>query len=362
MRLSAAARSWVRTARRAGALLLLIATATACGMLPPDPKTEAARAVWDLYAIVFVMGAIVFVGVEGFIVYAIFRYRRRDDRLPDQLHGNNTVELVWTAIPTVIVLILFVLSSIALGKVEERSEHPGVTIEVDGFQWQWEFIYVDGDDDPDNDVKVSGTPGEPPVMALPINEPVRLILRSRDVIHAFYVPHFLIKRDLIPAPENQPLNELELTVTEVGTYGGQCAEFCGDLHAKMTFSVEAMTRDDFDAWLADARQAMEATPTPAASIEPGDTVLDLTAEQIAFDTLELTAPAGEGFTIHFVNDDSVEHNVSILQGDQHIFTGDRITGPGATIDYVIPPLEPGEYTFICDVHPVPDMTGTLTVE
>jgi cytochrome c oxidase subunit 2 len=343
---------------RAGTPLLLIALLAGCGWLPPDPKTEDAKAVWDLYAIILGMGAVVFVGVEAFIIYSVFRYRRRDDRLPDQLHGNNLVEMIWTAIPTVIVLVLFVLSSITLAQVEDRSAHPGVTIEVDGLQWRWEFRYQDDDNDPANDVTVVGSTAVPPVMALPVNEPVRLILRSKDVIHSFYVPHFLIKRDLIPVGEGEQPNELEITVTDVGTYAGQCAEFCGDLHARMTFSVEAMTRADFDAWLEAARAA--ATPRP--SIQPGDTVLDLAAKQIEFDTRELTAPAGEAFTIHFTNDDPVVHNVAVFRGSEQLFTGDPVTGPDAAVDYVIPPLPPGEYTFQCIYHPVPEMTGTLTVE
>jgi len=92
------------------------------------------------------------------------------------------------------------------------------------------------------------------------------------------------------------------------------------------------------------------------------TVLDLTADRIAFDTLELSAPAGEAFTLRFTNQEGVVHNVAIFRGEERIFTGDPITGPDATIDYVIPPLPPGDYTFQCDYHPVPDMTGTLTVE
>jgi len=354
-----AAPSRLQTRLLAVAALLLTTLVAGCGMLPPDPKTEAAKAVWDLYLIVFIMGAIVFVGVEGFIVYAILRYRRRDDHLPDQLHGNNLVEMIWTAIPTVIVLVLFVLSSIALGAVEARSDNPSVTIEVDGFQWQWEFRYLDGDADPGNDVLVTGSPADPPVMALPINEPVRLVLRSRDVIHAFYVPNFLIKRDVMPISGEQPPNEMELNVTEVGTYGGQCAEFCGDLHARMTFSVEAMTRADYDAWLAAAPRG--GSPPPP-SVAPGATVLDLTADMIEFDTHQLTAPADEAFTMRFMNEEDVIHNVAIFRGEERIFTGDGVTGPDATIDYVIPPLPPGEYTFQCDYHPVPDMTGTLTVE
>ena len=128
------ARSRIRVLPRVGALLALVALTAACGLVPPDPHTNQAKQVFWLFNAVLVMGGIVFVGVEGFIVYAIVRYRRRDDRLPTQVHGNNLVEVIWTAIPTVIVLILFVLSTFTLNSISAHSEHPGVTIEVDGFQ------------------------------------------------------------------------------------------------------------------------------------------------------------------------------------------------------------------------------------
>jgi cytochrome c oxidase subunit 2 len=352
-----AAPSWLRTAARAGAPLLLLGLLAGCALLPPEPKTTAARDVWNLYTIVFFMGAAVFLGVEGFIVYAIFRYRRRDDRLPDQLHGNTMVEVVWTAIPTVIVLVLFVLSIFTLNTVNAETDDPGVTIEVDGFQWQWTFNYLG--DAGEVAYAVTGTPANPPTMAVPINEPVRLLLRSDDVIHSFYVPQFLIKRDLIPAQDGEELNTLEFTVTEEGTYAGQCAEFCGDLHAQMTFSVQGMSRSAYDAWL----EAGIAGETPRPSVEPGGTVVELIADQIEFDTHELRVPAGEPFTLRFTNAESVVHNVSIYDGDnEEVFIGDPVTGPDEVIEYAVDALEPGEYTFICDYHPVSDMTGTLIVE
>ena len=360
---SPAARAWLRTAFRSGVPLLLIGLLVGCGMIPPEPKTDAARSVFTLYNIVFVMGALVFVGVEGFIVYSIFRYRRRDDRLPPQTHGNTLVEIIWTAIPTVIVLILFALSVVALGEVEARSNPDGsdggIDIEVRGFQWQWQFIYLDDDDNPDNDHSVVGSPGSPPVMVVPVGEPVRLRLVSRDVIHSFFVPQFLIKRDLIPYPEGEEPNAMEFTVSEVGTYGGQCAEFCGDLHQAMNFSVQAMKRADFDRWLEDAR----AGRTPPPSVQPGGEVLELVADQIAFDTLELTAAADTPFTLAFTNAEGVIHNVVILDADStEVFRTEDLTGPDASGEYAVPPLPAGEYTFYCEYHPVPAMTGTLTVE
>jgi len=326
-------------------------------MIPPEPHTNQAKEVFWLYNVVLVMGAIVFFGVEGFILYSVVRYRRRDDRLPTQVHGNNLVELIWTAIPTVIVLILFVLSTFTLNSISKTSAHPGVTIEVDGFQWQWTFHYLDGDADPTNDVSITGTPASPPEMALPVGEPIRLILVSKDVIHSFYVPAFLVKRDVVPLPEGKAPNELEFTVSEAGTYAGQCAEFCGDLHARMTFSVRAMPRSDFDAWTA----AIRSGETPAPSVPAGGEVLKLAATKTAFDLKDLSATAGQPFTIAFTNNDTIQHNVAIYQGDTLFYRGAFFTGPGTT-QYAVNALPAGEYTFICDIHPIPAMTGKLTVK
>jgi cytochrome c oxidase subunit 2 len=352
-----AARLRMRTLVRIAAPLLLVPLLGGC-LFPPTPETTQAKDVFGLYVLVFVMGAIVFFGVEGAIVYSILRYRRRDDRLPDQLHGHTLLEIVWTAIPTVIVLFLFVLSTLTLGRIQAKTD-PAVTIEVTGFQWQWTFHYLDSDNDPNNDYRVTGTPANPPVMGLPAGEPVRLILKSSDVIHSFFVPNFLVKRDVIPFPNGINPNELEFTVSDPGTYGGQCAEFCGDLHSKMTFTVDAMTPADYQKWLADAKVGK--TPPPRPSLGPGATVVDLTAQNTAFDKSKLDVPAGKPFVIHFDNKDSMPHNVGIYdKSGKELFTGEIITGP-KMIDYQVPALPAGDYTFQCDVHPTV-MNGALSAK
>src|SRR5436309_2184593 len=176
-----AASPGLRTLFRSAVPLLVMLLLGGC-LFPPTPETTQAKDVFTLYVVVFIMGAVVFFGVEGAIVYSVIRYRRRDDRLPDQLHGHTLVEIVWTAIPTVIVLFLFVWATLTLTTIQAKSD-PAVTIEVTGFQWQWTFHYLDGDTDPNNDYRVTGTPANPPVMGLPTGEPVRLILKSSDVIH-----------------------------------------------------------------------------------------------------------------------------------------------------------------------------------
>ena len=124
---------------RAGLPTLLIALLASGCLLPPDPATEAGQDVFNLYLIVLALAGVVFIGVEGFIIYAVVRYKRQpgDDVLPEQHHGNNLIEIIWTAIPTVIVLVLFGFSVSTLARVEARAENPGATIVVEGFQWNW---------------------------------------------------------------------------------------------------------------------------------------------------------------------------------------------------------------------------------
>jgi cytochrome c oxidase subunit II len=339
----------LRKTLRVGAPLLIIGLLAGC-LLPPDPATEVGQDVFNLYVLVLILAAIVFVGVEGFLLYAIFRYRRQpgDDVLPEQLHGNTLVEIIWTIIPTVIVFILFGLSMAALQDVEARSDDPGVRIQVDGFQWNWTFRYEDGP-------VVQGSGTEPPVLAVPVGEPVRLVLNSLDVNHSFYVPQFLIKRDLINLGDNGRDNELEFVITEPGTYAGQCAEFCGTAHADMVFTVDAMDRAAFDERMAALESG--ASPPPAAGGEDCGTTIQLAAvESIRFDTEAIEAPAGEDFCIEFTNNDIAPHDVGIVETE---FNGDDVQ-PGESITYVIPAMEAGDYTFYCTLHPT-QMTGDLTV-
>ncbi len=338
------------------AILLVLALALGGCMLPPEPATTQAEATYGLYILVFSMAVAVFVLVEGFILYSVIRYRRRDDRLPEQLHGNNLVEVIWTVIPTIIVLVIFVFSIQTLGVVQATTENPAVTVEVDGFQWQWTFRYLDDDQNPDNDYSITGSAAQPPSMVLPVGVPVRLHLKSQDVIHSFYVPHFLIKRDLMPVPEGQPENELEFTIDRVGIYAGQCAEFCGNQHANMTFTIDARSPADYATWL-EAAQSGESPPPP--STPAGATVIELRAADFAFDTDSIQVPAGEPFVIRFTNDDSLTHDVGIYSGSDELFNGEDLPA-GQSIDYQVPALEAGEYDFLCTIHP--NMNGTLVAQ
>jgi plastocyanin len=124
----------------------------------------------------------------------------------------------------------------------------------------------------------------------------------------------------------------------------------------MRFSVKGVGRADFNAWIA----ATRAGETPAPSVPAGGQVLKLSAANVAFDKKELSAKAGQPFTIDFTNNDSLQHNVAIYQGSKNLFRGAFFAGPGTT-KYVVAALPAGEYTFICEIHPTV-MTGKLTVQ
>jgi cytochrome c oxidase subunit 2 len=317
--------------------------------------TDRARSVKSLYDIVFYIAAVIFVIVELLIAYTVFRYRRKpgDDTLPPQTHGNNLVEVIWTAIPTAIVIFLFVVSWQSLNTVDATGPTE-VHVQAVASRFQWQFDYLDQDG---TKLFTQQSPtGDDGGMVVPVGEPVRVSLRSPDVIHAFYVPKFLFKRDVVPGKENT----FNFTVEEPGTYRGQCAELCGAFHGSMAFEVHAVPKADFDAWLQEQIDKAKASPPPQPSGEAGGPVVEIAAAGVKFSTNALQAPADRPFTIHFKNDDaSVAHNVEIKDAGASLFKGEIITGP-KEISYSVPPLKAGTYTFVCTVHP--DMTGTLTVQ
>jgi cytochrome c oxidase subunit 2 len=250
----------VRGRRVAAVGALLTALVAGC---MPDPVTEQARAVRDLWSQFLIASVLVGGTVWVLITVALVRYRR-PRRAPDavaemprQTHGSTRLEIAWTAIPIVIILVLFALTMGALGRIDARS--PGsVTVQVDAFRWQWRFDY------PGTGVSVVGGPDTPAELIVPAGEPIHFVLTSSDVDHSFYVPQFLFKRDAIPGFPNQ----FDITIDEPGVYRGQCAEFCGVFHARMLLSVRALSRADFDAWLATApRSSLAPIPLPSGVAE-----------------------------------------------------------------------------------------------
>lgn len=322
--------------------------------------TDQARPVHHLYMILFVVATVIFVLVEGLILWAVLRYRRRDDVLPPQFHGNNVLEIGWTIGPLIIVAVLFVLSFQVISKVDAQAANPAVTVNVTGFQWQWQFTYAGEkvqveQGQPPQDFSVKGTTTKPPHIYLPVGETIHFNEQSKDVIHSLYIPEFLFKRDLIPGHTNS----FQLTIAKPGVYHGQCAQFCGLAHGQMHFYIHGVSRPEYNKWLADQKKK-------AASGCPEDTSPgQLAAKNTSFDKDCLAEPANKPFTLTFDNQDAgVVHNVVIFKGRDanapEAFHGALFPGP-AVQKYQVNALPPGRYFFHCEAHP-DAMTGTLSVK
>jgi cytochrome c oxidase subunit II len=341
------------------------------GFFPPPAASEQGHEISALYSLNFWIATAIFLLVEGLILWSVLRYRRRSDRMPPQTHGHTAAEILWTVIPAILVMIVFVASTITLYRVEAKTSNPNVTVDAFAFQWQWQFGY-DCPKDWDaakNFTKIddcgvplpAGAGDKGPEMVLPVGQTVHIRLHATDVNHAFYVPQFLYKKDVIPGQ----VNNFDVKVETPGTFTGQCAEFCGLAHASMTFTVRAVPEAEFATWKQQAKLEAEerarATPPPQPSGPPGSASLTISASTpAAFDQKALEAPANTPFTIRFENKDpSVQHNVSIRATPQGDFVP-PLAGPGQTASYSVPPLPAGQFEFYCSIHP--NMTGTLTVK
>jgi cytochrome c oxidase subunit II len=239
-------RSWPRFA-----ILVSLAAVVVAGCLPTS-VTAQGRAVNDLWTMFLVPAIAVAAIVWGLTTFAVLRYRRRgatSSELPPQISDDRRFEIAWTVIPIATVLVLFWLTTGALGRIDGRTAG-GINVAVTAFRWQWQFDY------PDDGVSIVGSPDVPAEMVVPVGEPVHVTLTSPDVIHSFYVPVFLFKRDATPGRPT----EFEFTVEEAGAYGGQCAEFCGVGHAAMKLTVRAVPRADYEAWLAQNRAPAGTVP------------------------------------------------------------------------------------------------------
>ncbi|HET9613758.1 MAG TPA: cytochrome c oxidase subunit II [Candidatus Limnocylindrales bacterium] len=246
-----------RAARALGSLAALALVAALVGGCLPAGKTAQSQAVNTLWGQFMIAAAIVGGIVWGLITIAILRYRRRPSTagIPPQIGNVTWLEIVWTGLPILTILGLFALTLGALGTIDAVSANTAVRVDVTAFRWQWRFAYEG------TPVTITGGPTTPAEMVVPVGEPIHIVLTSDDVDHSFFVPAFLFKRDAIPGHPNA----FDLTITEPGSYSGQCAEFCGVFHDRMTLTVRAVTRPEFDAWLSQQQSGAPASPAPPSN-------------------------------------------------------------------------------------------------
>jgi cytochrome c oxidase subunit 2 len=195
--------------------------------------------------------------VWGLILWAVVFHRKRGDKLPPQVRYNMPIEILYTVVPFVLIAVLFYYTAKDENTLNATPANPAVTVNVVGFQWSWEFSYPQPNGAPA--VRETGAMWDPakpddqqhlPVLEIPVGERVQFNLTSPDVVHAFWVPEFLFKRDVVPGHPNH----FQVTPTKIGTYIGHCSELCGIYHSRMLFTLNVVSPQEYQKWIAGQAQ------------------------------------------------------------------------------------------------------------
>lgn len=298
----------------------------------------------------------VFIFVEGMLLICLiwFRKRRGDDTAPTQVYGNSRALIAFFAGPLIVVIVLLGFGESTLAKVDHVEPHPDLHLTVTGFQWEWSAQYVD------EGFTITGTTLKAPLqMELPVNKTAQITLKSTDVIHEFYVPDLLFMRNAVPGHPNV----FTITPTKLGTFHGQCAQYCGLWHAQMRFVVKVVTPKQYAAWLEQQEKKSKGAASGKGACGATSSKVALVAHNISWDKKCIAVDANKPFTVTIDNKDAgVAHNFAVYDSSKmkhEYFVTPNITGV-ATKTFKLPALKPGTYYFQCDIHG-PAMAGTLIV-
>jgi cytochrome c oxidase subunit 2 len=246
--------------------------------------TTLSGEIQSLHMLIFWVCVVIAVFVFGWMIFSLVKFRKSQGAVPDkQMIHSTQAEIIWTAIPVVILVVMAVPAARTLIALEDAS-NTELTIKVTGYQWKWQYEYLDEgvsffstlsrDSDAARQLGSGLDPKSVPdyllsvdnPLVVPVGKKVRVLLTSQDVIHAWWVPALAVKKDAIPGVVNELWFEIQ--PDKAGTYRGQCAELCGRDHGFMPVVVEAKSEADYAAWLASkkpAAAAPEASPAPAAA-------------------------------------------------------------------------------------------------
>lgn len=253
-----------------GFVLALVAVGAGADELNMTPGvTDISRSIYDLHMLIFYICVAIGVVVFGAIFWSLIHHRKSSGQAPAQFHESTRLEIAWTLVPTLILIAMaYPATQVLVAMYDTGGED--LNIEVRGYQWRWQYKYLDDDFNSTfgffSNLKTSqdeilgrAEKGEfylldvDEPLRIPTNRKVRFLITAEDVIHAWWVPDFGIKRDAIPGM----LNELWTIVPEPGIYRGQCTELCGKDHGFMPIVVHAMPEEEYDAWYAERLVAEE---------------------------------------------------------------------------------------------------------
>ena len=250
------ARRFATFALAAFVVFALAACATEYPNTTFSRNTEFNRQIDDLWDLMLLLGTIVFIFVEVILVYAIWRYRQREGAPePKHVHGNTTLEIAWTLIPAIILVVIAIPTVRTIFRTQAKAVPSALQVEVIGHQWWWEFRY------PQYGIVTAND------LYLPIGKTVNFSLKSADVLHSFWVPQMGGKRDLITNHTNYIWYTPD-SVSMTAAWNGFCVEYCGASHANMRFRAFTVSPAEFESWVAHQRgpAAFGSVATAAAGV------------------------------------------------------------------------------------------------
>ena len=261
---SSAARAVGLAISAVGAVLLLSGCSvgkTFHGFGWPDGITTQSHKMYDLWIGSVVAALAVGFFVWGLIFWCIIRYRKTSDELPVQTRYNLPMEVLYTVLPFLVIAVLFFYTAVVETDVDKLSKNPDVQVEIVASKWNWKFVYTDTKGPDGQPIATVGSSEYIPELVLPINKSIQFTETSMDVIHSFWVPQILFKRDVIPGVHNK----FEVTIEQADAYVGRCTELCGTYHSMMNFELVAVTPDKYQQFLA-LRLQGESTPEALNSL------------------------------------------------------------------------------------------------
>ena len=234
------------------------------------PVTKIAEELYGLHTFMLIICTVIFIGVFGVMFYSVLMHRKSKGHKASNFHESTTVEIIWTIVPFVIVVLMALPATKAVVAMKDTT-NADLTVKVTGYQWKWGYDYVKGPGEGINFLSTLTTPrsqvnGQEPIgelylqevdnpLVVPVDKKIRIITTANDVVHSWYVPAFGVKQDAIPGFVRDTWFKAE----KIGTFRGFCTELCGKEHAYMPVVVEVLSADDYNKWVDGQKKKMAAS-------------------------------------------------------------------------------------------------------
>ena len=265
----------------------------------PEAVTPSAERIHSFYHMLQIIITLIVIFVSALLLFVMIRFRAKANPVPSMTTHNVLLEIIWTVIP-VVILIIIAVPSFKLLYYVDRTETPEMTLKVTGYQWYWGFEYPDNGDIsitsnmvPDAEIDASKNQHRllstnNPVV-LPVDTNIQVLVTAADVLHSFAMPSFGIKTDAVPGR----LNETWIRIEKEGVYYGQCSELCGQGHAFMPVEIHAVSKDAFAAWVAEQGGTMPEAKAPAAAENTAEAQADAAVVPVILGSPDAAAESAE---------------------------------------------------------------------